>query len=283
MLETKKTIKNEMSCLQNVTMAKCESTIDELRTAFNASQLKKIKIDMSSSKQALHLVTAWNVKKAFVDSVNDDIKSVLSYGESMGFSTTCQDYIENMNYLSDIKKIANNNLKYELKPLTSVLGSKGVYSFKNCMLDNNYNQFKALFLQVFELEVSRNDFSVMQDMLSSLNTSNEFVLNNFNTVFMRLVSALLVKSNGLSSKKMQGCLNKAMRDIPYISDKEFYSGIGTLTRERLTPYITLKDSEKDNAIIINSKIAKQVGKKIVKLLPDNIKNFAQEKNLNENK
>ena len=41
MLETKKTIKNEMSCLQNVTMAKCESTIDELRTAFNASQLKK--------------------------------------------------------------------------------------------------------------------------------------------------------------------------------------------------------------------------------------------------
>ena len=283
MLETKKTIKNEVSCLQNVTMAKCESTIDELKTAFSACQLKKIKIDLSSSKKALHLVTAWNVKKAFVDSVNDDIKNVLSYGESMGFSTVSETYIENMQYLSDIKKIANNNLKQELKSLTSVLSAKSVYSFKTCMLDNNYNQFKALFLQVFELEVSRNDFSVMQDMLSSLNTRNEFVLNNFNTVFMRLISALLVKSNGLSTKKMNGCLNKAMRDIPYISDKEFYSGIGTLTRERLTPYITLKDSEKDNAIIINSKIAKQVGKKIVKLLPDNIKNFTQEKSLNENK
>ena len=283
MLETKKIIKNEMGCLQNVTMAKCESTIDELKTAFNASQLKKIKIDLSSSKKALHLVTAWNVKKAFVDSVNDDIRNVLSYGESLGYATTCQDYIENMQYLSDIKKIANNNLKQELKPLTSVLGAKGAYSFKTCMLDNNYNQFKALFLQVFELEVSRNDFSVMQDMLSSLNTSNEFVLNNFNILFMRLVSALLVKSNGLSSKKMKGCLNKAMRDIPYISDKEFYSGIGTLTRERLTPYITLKDDEKKNASIINDKIKKQVGKKIIKLLPDNIKNFTQEKNLNENK
>lgn len=283
MLETKKTIKNEMSCLQNVTMTKCESTIEELKTAFNASQLKKIKIDLSSSKQALHLVTAWNVKKAFVDSVNDDIKSVLLYGESLGYSTTSQDYIENMHYLNDVRKIANNNLKHELKPLTNVLNAKGVYSFKTCMLDNNYTQFKALFLQVFEIEVSRNDFSTMQDMLSSLNTNNEFVLNNFNTLFMRLVSALLVKSNGLSTKKMNGCLNKAMRDIPYISDKEFYSGIGTLTRERLTPYITLKDSEKDNAIIINSKIAKQVGKKIVKLLPDDIKNFAQEKSLNENK
>lgn len=277
MLETKKTIKNEMSCLQNVTMAKCESTIDELKTAFNANQLKKIKIDLSSSKQALHLVTTWNVKKAFVDSVNDDIKSVLLYGESLGYSTTCRDYIENMNYLSDIKKIANNNLKHELKPLTNVLNAKGIYSFKTCMLDNNYNQFKALFLQVFELEVSRNDFSTMQDILATLNTSNKFVLNNFNNLFMRLVSALLVKSNGLSTKKMNGCLNKAMRDIPYISDKEFYSGIGTLTRERLTPYITLKDNEKDNAIIINSKIAKQVSKKIVKLLPDDIKNFAQEK------
>lgn len=283
MLETKKIIKNEMGCLQNVTMAKCESTIDELKTAFNASQLKKIKIDLSSSKKALHLVTAWNVKKAFVDSVNDDIRNVLSYGESMGFSTVSETYIENMQYLSDIKKIANNNLKQELKPLTSVLDSKGAYSFKTCMLDNNYTQFKALFLQVFELEISKNDFSTIQDMLSSLNTSNEFVLNNFNTLFMRLVSALLVKSNGLSSKKMQGCLNKAMRDIPYISDKEFYSGIGTLTRERLTPYITLKDDEKENASIINDKIKKQVGKKIVKLLPDNIKNFTQEKNLNENK
>lgn len=283
MLETKKTIKNEMSCLQNVTMAKCESTIDELKTAFNANQLKKIKIDLSSSKQALYLVTVWNVKKAFVDSVNDDIKSVLLYGESLGYSTTCRDYIENMNYLSDIKKIANNNLKHELKPLTNVLSAKGIYSFKTCMLDNNYNQFKALFLQVFELEVSRNDFSTMQDILATLNTNNKFVLNNFNNLFMRLVSALLVKSNGLSTKKMNGCLNKAMRDIPYISDKEFYSGIGTLTRERLTPYITLKDNEKDNAIIINSKIAKQVSKKIVKLLPDDIKNFAQEKSLNENK
>ena len=283
MLETKKTIKNEMSCLQNVTMTKCESTIEELKTAFNASQLKKIKIDLSSSKQALRLVTAWNVKKAFVDSVNDDIKSVLLYGESLGYSTTSQDYIENMHYLNDIKKIANNNLKQELKPLTNVLNTKVVYSFKTCMLDNNYNQFKALFLQVFALEVSRNDFSTMQDIVATLNTNNEFVLNNFNNLFMRLVSALLVKSNGLSTKKMHGCLNKAMRDIPYISDKEFYSGIGTLTRERLTPYITLKDSEKDNAIIINSKIAKQVGKKIVKLLPDDIKNFAQEKSLNENK
>lgn len=283
MLETKKTIKNEMSCLQNVTMAKCESTIDELKTAFNASQLKKIKIDLSSSKQALHLVTAWNVKKAFVDSVNDDIKSVLLYGEGLGYSTTSQNYIENMHYLNDIKKIANNNLKQELKPLTSVLNTKGVYSFKTCMLDDNYIQFKALFLQVFKLEISKNDFSTMQDMLSSLNINNEFVLNNFNNLFMRLVSALLVKSNGLSTKKMRGCLNKAMHDIPYISDKEFYSGIGTLTRERLMPYITIKDSEKNNAIIINSKIVKQVGKKIVKLLPDDIKNFAQEKSLNENK
>ena len=283
MLETKKIIKNEMGCLQNVTMQKCENTIDELKTTFNASQLKKIKIDLSSSKKALHLVTAWNVKKAFVDSVNDDIKSVLSYGESLGYSTVSADYIENMHYLNDVKKITNNNLKQALKPLTSVLGSKGAYSFKTCMLDNNYTQFKALFLQVFELEISKNDFSTMQDILTTLNTNNEFVLNNFNTVFMRLVSALLVKSNGLSSKKMKGCLNKAIRDIPYISDKEFYSGIGTLTRERLTPYITLKDDEKENASIINDKIKKQVGKKIVKLLPDNIKDFTQEKSFNENK
>lgn len=177
MLETKKNIKNELSCLQGVTMVKCESTIDELKTAFNASQLKKIKIDLSSSKQALHLITAWNVKKAFVDSVNDDIKSVLLYGESLGYSTASADYIENMHYLNDVKKIANNNLKQELKPLTSVLNAKGVYSFKACMLDNNYTQFKALFLQVFELEISQNDFSIMQDILCTLNKYSAFVLN----------------------------------------------------------------------------------------------------------
>ena len=283
MLETQKTIKNELACLQNVTMTKCESTIDELKTVFNASQLKKIKIDLSSSKQALQLVTAWNVRKAFNESVNNDIQNVLSYGETLGYSQSSKEYIENMHYLSDIKHIVGINLNKAVKPLTDVLSSKGVYSFKTCLLDNTYAQFKALFLQVFELEISKNDFSIMQDILCTLNKNNEFTLNNFNTLFMRLVSALLVKSNGLSTKKMNGCLNRAIRDIPYISDKEFYSGIQTLTRERLTPYITLKDSEKDNAIIINSKIAKQVGKTIVKLLPEDIKDFAQEKSLNENK
>lgn len=260
-----KTVNKNLESLKGIILEKCDKKINDLQEEFSNEMLSRIHIDASASKELVKLVTTYNIKKEFIECMDNEIKTRLKQIENDGHDKASETYLQNETYLKGVRASVNYHFNKELKPLNDLLSAKNVYSFKTSILDNNFQMFENLWTDVFKIDISIDAFNEIQSILSRVTKNAKITLvPNFNNAFMDLLTALCIKAQCYSIKGRRGCLNKAIKAVPTIEYKEFYSGISDSTRDILRAYTSAKKD--DTFDLVDDLIRKQVGRRIA-LLP----------------
>lgn len=290
----KKTVEKCNKCLtstQKVVLVSLECEYASIQKEYTSDILDKFKLDLSSSKKAKNIVTAYDTAKAFKESSQSEINDIMSYGENvLKYSKESETYTENLRFLNDVQKGVNNVFNKEFRKLNAILerktmtitnkengvvtkSKKACNSLANTLKANNIDAFNYMFSDVFGLTVNSETFQNMRLFFASFDKNYELDTKGFKHQFMRLMTALLIKSNGYSLKNCKGALNKAFKDLLFISyDEQLTPSLSTV--ENLTPFISsIKDDDTFN--IKCDIIRKHVNKDIIVNIKANVENFKE--------
>ena len=192
--------------LKQSNIEKIEGKTKELEASFIMEQVKSFNVDLSN-KTAVNTIATDQIGVAFQLSTKEDFNKKTS-------SLDLEKDADMINYLREVTNIANRTVNGCSAPL-----NKALQEVKKSLLTNDLATFNEYMKIMFDVELSKELFARLQDMLmfGKVGTIAALSNNQFKNLFMELMTARLVASGSYSPKRTKGALNKAIKEVPTIS------------------------------------------------------------------
>ena len=209
-------IEKSLQNLKGQKIEKLEKVTKELESQFIDNQLQLFNVDLSNKTATINLT-------AFITAIEFDNDMKASIKDS--YKEESDDVIQ---YVKEVERIANKQLQNSLKPIRAHTSE-----MRKAIILNDLPAFNIHSKALLGVEMTQQQFNALSLMLitSSRQGLKTMGDNTFNNLFCHIMVARLNKSGSFSFKKVKGCLNKAIKDVPTITVKEAIE-LDTLTVEK---------------------------------------------------
>ena len=224
-----------LAYLKSAKIDKVNGKINDLKGDFITKQVKSFKVDLVNAK-AQTVLTEWNAALDFELDMRNSVTELLA-----DLDKESEDYNAIEMYYMEVVRIASRKLQGALKPIKAHLGE-----MYKALLINDLEVFNEHNKVLFDIELSKANFDRIKDMVMNGRKLELSTVSNagFNNLFMHLMTARLVLSNGYSPRKVDACLEKAISGVPTL-DFESAMKLETLDVERMGQECNLKFKSDD--------------------------------------
>lgn len=238
MKTTIKGIREALETIKGAKFERIEGKVEDLKGNFITEQVKSFNIDLGNAT-AQNTINQWECANSFQLDVKGSISEMFGKVDEMD-ETTLAEY----NYYCNVESIARKGMTSAIRPITERLGDM----FK-AILTNDLTTFNNHMKVLFDIEISNANFKRMKDIvLSGRKTGlNTMSAPQFANTFMHLMLARAVVGGNYSPKKVKGCLNKAIKDVPTLTFEQAMN-LDTLTVDTMVEVcnIKIKKDRKDD-------------------------------------
>lgn len=244
MKTTERKIVNTLEALKKQNYVKVEEKIADLRDSFIMEQVKSFNVDLGN-KTAQQTIAMWETANSFQLCTTSDRRELVK-----DMDETDEIQLAEMTYYAEVERIANRRMSAAIRPITQRLGEM----LKSIMKDDIAN-FNIHMTAMFGVELSQANFDRCKDMIMSgrktgLNTMSP---SQFANTFMHLMLARAVAGGAYSPKKMKGCLNKAIKDVPTLTFDEAMN-LDTLNVDTMCQVCEIRVKKDDTFIVKAEKV-----------------------------